>query len=171
MARTIAEVWLSTGGHGVYEHLGTVRPRPGRRTPEPRGITSPRAEALLCGCLAFYGELARDGAARAGLRATDLTVAKARAMWADGVGEPSYRAYVMAEYDWAADEVLTGWCARRVAGAYDHALYEGHPSEVAEALAGHIVRLARTRELLIEAERILQGTVPVARRQRTGVTV
>lgn len=170
MARTLAEIWLATGGHGIYEHLGTAPRHRGRRIPEPRGIMAPRAEDLLCGCLAFYGSYAREGASRAGLQASHFTTAKARSMWAGG-NEPAYRAYVMAEYDWAADEVLVQWCERKLAGAHDADLYDATATEVAEALAGHIARLARTRELLVEAERVLQGTAPVARGRRTGVAV
>jgi hypothetical protein len=170
MARTLAEIWLATGGHGVYEHLGTAPRHRGRRIPEPRGIMAPRAEDLLCGCLAFYGSYARDGAARAGLTAGDFTTAKARAFWTGG-NDATYRDYVMAEYDWAADEVLVAWCERKLAGAHDAALYDATATEIAEALAGHIVRLARTRALLLEAERVLQGTAPVARGRRTGVAV
>lgn len=170
MARTLADVWLATGGHGIYEHLGTVAPRRGRRIPEPRAMASPRAEDLLCGCLAYYGDYARRGAAAAGLLAHHFTTAKARTMWAGG-NDAAYRAYVMAEYDWAADEVLVRWCERKLAGAHDAPLYDADATEIAEALAGHIVRLARTRELLTEAERVLQGTAPVTRRNRSGVTV
>lgn len=170
MARTIAEVWLSTCGHGVYEHLGTVVPRPGRRTPEPRNLRDPRAEALLCGCLAFYGNYARQGAARVGLQGHDFTVTKARTMWAGG-SDPAYRAFVMAEYDWAAEDVLRQWCQHKVVGTHNADLYDATVTEIAEALAGHIVRLARTRELLTEAERVLQGAVPMRRRRRTGVAV
>lgn len=168
MARTIAEVWLSTCGHGVYEHLGTVVPRPGRRTPEPRNLRDPRAEALLCGCLAFYGNYARQGAARVGLQGHDFTVTKARTMWAGG-SDPAYRAFVMAEYDWAADEVLAQWCERRVAGL-EAKLYDAGATEIAEALAGHIVRLAQVRAKLAEAEQLLSGkTAP--QRRRTGVAL
>jgi hypothetical protein len=169
MALTLAELWLSTGGHGVYEHLGTTPVRPGRRIPQPRAMASPRAEDLLCGCLAFYGAECREGATLAGLKTSDLTTAKARAMW-DGSPSPTYRAYVMAEYDWAADELLRQWCERRVAGL-EADLYGASAAEIAEALAGHIVRLAQVRDKLIEAERLLQGAVPTQRRQRSGVAV
>lgn len=169
MARTIAEIWLSTGGHGVYEHLGTVPVVRGRRIPPPRAIASPRAEALLCGCLAFYGEDARAGASRAGLAASYFTTFKARTFWA-GNTDPAYRAYVMAEFDWAADEVLAQWCERKVTGAHDADLYDAAVTEVAEALAEHIVRLAQVRDKLVEAERLLQGAVPI-KRLRSGVTI
>lgn len=170
MARALADVWLATGGHGIYEHLGTAPVRAGRLIPEARGITSPRAEDLLCGCLAYYSACARESATRAGLQVADLTQSKARAMW-DGRADPDYRAYVMAEYQWAGDAVDRQWCARKLAGSHDADLYESSPAHVAEALAGHIVRLAQVRALLLDAERLLQGATLPRRRQRTGVTV
>ena len=133
-------------------------------------MASPRAEDLLCGCLAYYGEYARRGAARAGLLAEHFTTVKARAFWAGG-GTSEYRAYVMAEYDWAADEVLVQWCERKLAGVHDAALYDANATEVAEALAGHIVRLAQVRDKLVEAERLLQGGIAPTKRQRSGVAV
>jgi hypothetical protein len=91
-------------------------------------------------------------------------------MWADGVGESSYRAYVMAEYHWASEAVLTQWCERRVAGAYDADLYEDDPLVVSEALGAHVARLAQVRALLVEAERLLQSnTVPARRRPAVSV--
>lgn len=170
MARTVAEVWLSTGGHGIYEHLHAVPVRRGRRIPVPRAIVSPRAEDLLCGCLAFYGEYAREGAARAGLQASHFTEAKARAMWAGG-NDATYRAYVMAEYDWAANEVLAQWCERKVAGAHDADLYDANAAEIAEALAEHVVRMAQVREKLTEAERLLNSITAPRPCQRSRVTV
>jgi hypothetical protein len=76
-------------------------------------------------------------------------------MW-EGEPDRKYRAYVVAEYCWAADEVLDQWAARRLRGE-DATLYEAPPEDIARALAERVVRLARAREKLQEAERLLHG--------------
>jgi hypothetical protein len=169
MAQTLAELWISTGGHGVYEHLREAPVRPHRATPDPQALACPRAEHLLCGCLAYYGEYARQGASRTGLTVRHFTNGKARHMWAVADSDRDYRAFVMAEYDWAAEEMLGQWCERRARGQPAN-LYDAGAAEIAEALAGHVVRLALVREKLIEAEQILKGK-DIARVPRSQVAV
>ena len=121
--------------------------------------TDKRSEDLLCGMLLAFGDQARHVATRTGLRPWHLTQSKAKAMW-EGKGDPRYLVYV-------SQAVIAAWtdaCLRvqqqrdnRVQGLEAGLFPLPDESEVTEKLATRLVRYARARELLVEAERVANG--------------
>ncbi|MFA4972663.1 MAG: hypothetical protein WC683_08615 [bacterium] len=120
-----------------------------------------RSEDLLCGMLLAFGDQARHVATRAGLRPWHLTQGKARATW-EGKGDPRYLVYV-------SQAVIREWtdaCLRvqkqrdnRVQGL-EAGLYPlPDETDIVKRLATRLVRYAKARELLVEAERVAKGIV------------
>jgi len=123
--------------------------------------TDERSEDLLCGMLLAFGDQARHIATRAGLRPWHLTQHKAKATW-EGNGDPRYLVYV-------SQAVIQEWtdaCLRvqrqrdnRLQGTEAGLFPMPDEQEIVGRLATRLVRYAKARELLVEAERVAKGIV------------
>ena len=149
MPKSLAEVWLTTHRHGLFEHLRGKYNRGVEPLNDPNMVADPRAEDLLLGLLRFNVG-ARAAVERTGLQVSHFTQRKARLAW-EGQPDDTYRICIVNEYDQAAREIEDIWCKLRFVHGAPAELYEASSTEVAVALAGRIVALAKARDSLREA--------------------
>lgn len=150
---TVAELWLTAAGHSLWEHLED-KPMPWRKAAWDRqALSDPRAEALLIGIARYEAEIVREAAAATGLEAKHFRDQDARAVW-QGESRPDYEAYAWNEYLLTFEAVLVDQARRWFAGERSE-VHQASDIEVAHALADRLVRLYRARELLQEAEGLI----------------
>ena len=162
---SIAELWLTAAGHSLWEHLDG-EPIPWRKAAWGKTILSdPRAEALLIGSLLVLPEATRRGAT--GLESWHFRNAHAAAIWR-GESQPCYEVHALREFQLALDAVVDEQIALHWNG-YRTPHHDASPEQVAEALAGRILRSYQARQLLQEAERLLKDTSAPVSAVRGGV--
>lgn len=150
---TVAELWLTAAGHSLWEHLDG-EPMPWRKAAwDRRALSDPRAEALLIGIARYEGEVVREAAARTGLEAKHFQDQDARAVW-QGERRPEYEEYAWNEYLLTSEAVLIDQAERWSQGERSE-LHNASDVEVAYALADRLVRLYQARELLQQAEGLI----------------
>jgi hypothetical protein len=120
---------------------------------EKHALSDPRAEALLIGMSRYLGEIVREAAARTGLEAKHFRGQHARAVW-QGESRPEYEEYAWNEYLLTSEAVLMDQAERWSHGERSE-LHNTSDVEVAYALADRLVRLYQARELLQQAEGLI----------------
>ena len=150
---TVAELWLTAAGHSLWEHLDG-KPMPWRKAAwDKHALSDPRAEALLI-CIARYeAEVVREAARDTGLEAKHFRDQDARAVW-QGERRPEYEEYAWNEYLLTSEAVLIDQAERWSQGERSE-LHNASDVEVAYALADRLVRLYQARELLQQAEGLI----------------
>ena len=150
---TVAELWLTAAGHSLWEHL-EGEPIPWRKAAwDRRALSDPRAEALLIGIARYEGAIVREAARDTGLEAKHFQDQDARAVW-QGERRPEYEEYAWNEYLLTSEAVLVDQAERWSHGERSE-LHNASDVEVAYALADRLVRLYQARELLQQAEGLI----------------
>jgi hypothetical protein len=164
--RDTAEALLCVGGRSLWADLEgrDTRPDERRPLPSPGRFRDTRAERLLLGCCLAGGRLCSARAHMAGLRAEHFTEPRYRDLWPTLSVSPAFGPVVLRRLHLMADYLD----AERVVNEdrWHLATENGEPlptqsfiacDVAAQGLAERIVRLAKVREKLREAEQLLNG--------------